>query len=309
MKLSMCKPLAAALLGATLTVAASAAVITKNSGLTTPMIGDFGPQFAGHPTKVGYGTFADNHMFIETFRLECGQGVGVTSATLKLTLKRGGGLSSNDSVSTWTNPTTYTYLYGGTAPAIWGTPAVDPLGSATKTLTSNVTAQVHAMSSPRLSFAVQDDTSVLSASLEYTCAPKKKGLPFGLYPQNTVTGMATAACQGTPGPDCNPYEGDTLCTEQRPLLCMKALGLSAPPGGSDHWSGNVIATTEPMLPAATLSAANNACSTRFGGGWTVAEFHVGGGWKFGAYGDYGNHGVRAWVDVNNQANGNCWTRP
>lgn len=289
MKFSWHKPVAAALFGASFAMAASAVVITKNSGSTTPQLSDFSAAFTGHPTKVGYGVFPDNHMFLETFKLECKE---VSSATYRITVRRGGGGSANDSLSVW---------HGGTASylknPIWGG---EPAGT-TITLTGPVTGLTD-----HFSFAVQDDTSVMSASLEYTCV--KRGLTFGTYPQNAVTGMATVACQGTPGPDCNPYQGDQLCTVPRPMLCMKSSGLSAPPGGSDHWSGNVIATTEAMLPPATLTAANNACSTRFGGGWVVAEFHAGGGWKFGAYGDVGDKSTRSWVDVKDQANGTCWNR-
>ncbi len=305
MKLSLCKPLVAALLGTSLTFTASAATITKSSGPTTPLVSDFSANFAGHPTKVGYGVVPDNTMFIETFNLDCGKDVKVSAANLSITVRRGGAGSANDSITAFANGSQNgAYL----SSPIW---LSEPQG-ATKTMSFNVATQIN-VTPNRFSFAVQDDTSVLSARLEYTCAPRKKGLTFGLYPQNTVTGMATPACQGSPGaanppgPDCNPYEGDTYCTEQRPLLCMKSAGLSAPPGGAGNWSGNVIATTAPMLPPTTLTGANSACAA-FGPGWTVAEFHAGGGWKFGAYGDYGNHGIRAWVDVNDQANGTCWTR-
>jgi hypothetical protein len=324
--------LAATLLSIVCASAASAVTVSKNSGPTTPTLSDFSTAFANHPNKAGYNNTTPDRMFVETFRATCPQGQKVTSANFSITVRKltqGANRGDNDALAFWDgppNPVFNTYLWAAT----------DAPGT-TKTLNYNIGALPPAgggvISSPGnglgllsdfdFSFSVQDDTSVLSATLDYKCEGGgtgdggKKGLTFGLYPHHAVSGVATAACQGQPGPDCNPYQGDQACTTALPVLCMKPSSLANPASNTtdpQHWSGNVIATTPAVSPAAMSwslkSQVNAYCAAQFGAGWVVADFHAGQnqGWKFGAYGNVGDAGKRSWVNIRDQANGNCWNQ-
>jgi len=144
----------------------------------------------------------------------------------------------------------------------------------------------------------------------------RKGMTWGKYGNSDpVSGVLRVGCHpnGNSGIICNPYQGDTACGEQLPMLCRKSLSLSKPASyvGSD-WSGNVIATTPPVSPSATglntRADANAYCAAQFGNdpNWKVASFHDGGGWRFSAYGNAGIQNDRFWVDIIDQPNGNCW---
>lgn len=323
--------LALTLIASGIAINVDAANVSKNSGATTPTLSDFSTAFAGHPNKTGYNNTAADRMFLETFQTPCAQGQKVTSARFSITVRKltqGANRGDNDALAFWDNQNALFNTY------LWA--AVDAPGT-TKTLNYDV-ANLPPMnpvtgiiSSPGngmsllgdfdFSFSVQDDTSVLSASLEYACSSPsgggdKKGMTWGVYPAHPVTGTATVACQGTPGPDCNAYTGDQACSIALPVLCMKPSGLPNPlPNTVDpqHWSGNVIATTPTVVPAtkplSTLAQVNAYCSAEFGPGWVVADFHAGTGWKFGAYGNVGQPGKsRFWVNIKDQANANCWTQ-
>lgn len=161
-------------------------------------------------------------------------------------------------------------------------------------------------------------------------AAVKKGMTWGVYPHDPVTGTANVSCQGapaSPNPNqgaCEPYVGDTPGTHKLPVLCFKPLSApypvpNVPPNSvAAYWSGGVIATTPAVSPIAMgwlnqPSAVVSAyCASQFGPGWEVAEFHMGqnNGWKFGAYGNVGRPGQqRFWVHINNQPNGNVWKSP
>jgi hypothetical protein len=312
---------------------ADAAVVQKTSGATTPTLSDFNSNFSNHPNKVGYNHGGTDGMFIETFRAPCEKGQVVTKAvfTIKVQkLSQGRDRGDNDALAFWDNGTPQFNTY------LWS--AADPVG-AVKTLSFNIANLAPApgvINSPPgnngmgllsdfdFSFSVQDDTSVLEATLDYSCgAPEKKGLTWGLYPADNVTGTATVSCMGAPGPACNPIAGDTPGTAMLPVLCFKALNLPYPAqhqtasasSDASYWSGGLIATTAPVSPVAqnwvgTGKAPVDAyCVAQFGPGWEVAEHHMGQGkgWKFGAYGNVGKPATqRFWVHINNQPNGNVW---
>ena len=165
------------------------------------------------------------------------------------------------------------------------------------------------------------------AKMAQSQAAVKKGMTWGVYPSNPITGTAYVSCQGAPNSpnpnhgDCEPYVGDTPGNTKLPVLCFKALGLPSPVANvnpaSDpaYWSGGVIATTPAVSPIAMLwqgkphTVVNAYCAAQFGPGWEVAEFHMGQnkGWKLGAYGNVGKPGQqRFWVHINDQPNGNVW---
>ncbi len=126
--------------------------------------------------------------------------------------------------------------------------------------------------------------------------------------------------------NCNPYVGDTLCTEARQLLCIKVDGSAAcgsnPINPSYEWTGGTFALT-PMVygtQLTSLNAANNICASIFGAGYRMAEHHDGGGWSAWGKGliaplttpsstyprsDIPNSPNRFWVHIDNQP-GNCW---
>ena len=129
---------------------------------------------------------------------------------------------------------------------------------------------------------------------------------------------------------CDPYFGDTLCTEERPILCIKkdlsltnACQASEPAQFNDGWAAGTIALTAPVLGTDLTSAsvADQICAAQFGAGYVMASHHDGnGGWSWRAKGTIGsfctlssthpsfgtpNQSNRFWVKISNQP-GNCW---
>ena len=163
-----------------------------------------------------------------------------------------------------------------------------------------------------------------SAYAQTTAAPPppasvKKGLTWGVYPADPITGTATVSCQGAAGGGqtvCNAYQGDYPGTQSLPVLCFHALNMPNPvpnTAAPTYWSGGVIATTPSVSPTAMgwqhRSQVDSYCAKQFGKGWVVAEHHMGGnhGWKFSAYGNVGQPGrSRFWVNINDQANATLW---
>ena len=59
---------------------------------------------------------------------------------------------------------------------------------------------------------------------------------------NSVTGTITVGCDSTAPDKCNPYQGDTACTEARPVLCIYKPPFQVPTGVDNsnqynRWSG------------------------------------------------------------------------
>jgi hypothetical protein len=151
------------------------------------------------------------------------------------------------------------------------------------------------------------------------CSQSRKGMTWVHTLSNAQYGTITVGC-GPAGPNrCDAAKGDTLCTQQLPVLCIykpkpafqKPVGLPEP-DWNNRWSGGVVATTKPVAGDTFKdSAAVNAyCKDAFGEGWRVAEFHDGWGWNFQAYGGTVSAptvpSTRFWVYINDQPNGNCW---
>lgn len=149
-------------------------------------------------------------------------------------------------------------------------------------------------------------------------ASKKMGMTWGIRTPlpESVNGVAHVGCNDKDGVKCDPYKGDTLCTEPRPILCLNPMRLQKPQNLTesrwDKWSGGIIGTTNPMPAPSTLAQANSECVKEFGPGWRVAEHHDAypgsSGWVFSAYGNVGTKSKRYWTDIRNQPNGICWTR-
>jgi hypothetical protein len=132
--------------------------------------------------------------------------------------------------------------------------------------------------------------------------------------------------------DCDGYQGDTLCTEERPILCLledgseNACEATEPAIFNDGWAGGTIALTTNIrgIELTSQAVADTICADTFGPGYRMAEFHDGGGgWSYRANGSldgfntsstpssthprFGNpnQGGRFWVWINDQQ-ANCW---
>lgn len=150
----------------------------------------------------------------------------------------------------------------------------------------------------------------------------RKGMTWRKTEVDAVTGVVDVGCGQN---ECNPYQGDTMCTTALPVLCKKELNLAKPasvtiPNKYHKWSGNIVGTTQPVAPANPnafnnakldkLGAVNAFCAAEFGSGWEAASFHDGWAWYFKAYGNIGTNAEngRFWVNIKDQANGNCWSQ-
>lgn len=131
------------------------------------------------------------------------------------------------------------------------------------------------------------------------------GMTWGKVAHNSSLGTDKVGCL-----TCDPYQGDTSCTVALPVLCIRTDGSPNPGISLDYyngWVGGHIATTRPIggEDLTSLSRANQFCSSYFGSGWRMAEFHDGnGGWNWNAYGNVRSD-TRYWVYIDDQA-GNCW---
>jgi hypothetical protein len=176
----------------------------------------------------------------------------------------------------------------------------------------------------------------------------RRGLTWAKVAHDSSLGIDRVHCYGSPalpkdqgGPGCNPYEGDTHCSQALPVLCLKEEGSSRPPYAmtcSAHampgefycgWAGGRIELTSPVVgfELASSTTADALCVASFGPGWRMAEHHDGkyvmgmgerahhgdtwpakalatGGWGLFAYGKIAG-GSRFWVRINDQP-GNCW---
>lgn len=178
----------------------------------------------------------------------------------------------------------------------------------------------------------------------------KKGLTWGLVSHSDVFGIDRVGCYGKPhvdgssdGPACDPYQGDTSCAVELPILCLKTEGLPRPnyavPGKGhampveyyNGWTGGHIKLTQPVRGdvLTSVEGANKRCEEEFGSGYRMAEHHDGmyvegmdeknyygatwpavsrlmrGGWHWYAYGNITGD-KRFWVHINDQPRGNCW---
>jgi hypothetical protein len=143
------------------------------------------------------------------------------------------------------------------------------------------------------------------------CTPEPKGMTWTLRRSHPSTGTVLVGC----GQVCDAAQGDTPCSTELPILCIRKSGPGFPlplPAGVDdsnrysRWSGGIVATTAPTLPPKTLAEANDRCAQDFGPGWRVAEHHDGWGWAFQAYGGVGDASSRLWVHINDRPNALCW---
>jgi hypothetical protein len=108
-----------------------------------------------------------------------------------------------------------------------------------------------------------------------------KGLTFLKESHSVEFGIDRVGCRDWSDPtgvDCNPYSGDTLCNQLRPVLCVKIDNTPRPPYlvlGSGAampayfyagWNRGHIATTLPAQGSQFLNRAgvDAFCATAFG---------------------------------------------
>jgi hypothetical protein len=147
------------------------------------------------------------------------------------------------------------------------------------------------------------------------------GMTWKKGPHNNQLGVDRVGCSS-----CDPYKGETKCSEKRPVLCLKqdaapipgvpivaCNGCAMPDPYYNGWAKGHIGLTLPVRgdQLAGVADANDVCKFQFGPGYRMAEFHDGeittggnGAWNFYAYGNI-NNSSRFWVYINDQPS-NCW---
>jgi hypothetical protein len=198
---------------------ADAATITRDTNTgSTPNAVDFSPSYNNHPSQVSYRhntaiNVGEDTMFRETIPIVCerGQrvaGVGMTVRLMKLS--KGGSKGDNDTLNFWVNgQNKYEFNIG--AAATVGSPvvisftlgALPPIGSGPNTFTAvsttlpgnppSLIADIRA--TQRVSFAVQDDTNINFATVDYTCENDPNAPPPSPFAVN---------------PCCPPWNGALL---------------------------------------------------------------------------------------------------
>jgi hypothetical protein len=137
--------------------------------------------------------------------------------------------------------------------------------------------------------------------------PDRFGLTFGWAAPSTPDRLL-ASCHGQPQGlarphqgSCNPYQGDTSCRTELPVLCARDAQ-----GGDGYALGTSRAVAGFLLTGRDDGDAR--CRADFGNGWRMASFHDGGGWRVEAsrlVGTAVDSQRRAWVAIGDQR-GNCW---
>ena len=144
------------------------------------------------------------------------------------------------------------------------------------------------------------------------------GLTWFQLKEPAPDGTVQVACGDATGA-CDPYQGDTPCTEARPVLCVHTTG-SAAPGTPSVWFAGETNITAPVQGCVltSIAAADAICSDAFGPEWRMAEWHDGaqgdtgsadviGSWTFSAFGSWTSTD-RLWIAINDQP-ANCFPLP
>ncbi|HXU31227.1 MAG TPA: flagellar hook-length control protein [Thermoanaerobaculia bacterium] len=142
-------------------------------------------------------------------------------------------------------------------------------------------------------------------ALAVPAAAQRSGLTWGKGSHNATYSVDTVGCGS-----CDPYVGDTLCNQSLPILCIRQ-DASPNPGVAtsfyNGWAAGHIHLTPPQVGTSlgSLANADAICTSYFGPGYRMAEFHDGsGGWAWQAYGNV-NAAFRFWLYINDQP-ANCW---
>jgi len=110
-------------------------------------------------------------------------------------------------------------------------------------------------------------------------------------------------------PECDAYQGETVCSARLPVLCLKQDGSPSPVPTDFYngWAKGNIALSRAVRGDSFKSRAeaDAFCRAEFGQGYRVGEHHDGGGgWGWQAYGNIDDT-TRFWVTVDGQPS-SCW---
>lgn len=142
---------------------------------------------------------------------------------------------------------------------------------------------------------------------KFTCC-QKKGVTWALYKHECKFHIDNVGCWGSPAAPtanggCDAYNGDTDCSERKPILCLNKQWINRPPYAVDcsshamqsefycGWSGAFMKLTPPVQGCMITSEkmADQICRYYFGCGWQMAAHHD--GWWLDGMSDtnlYGN---------------------
>jgi len=141
---------------------------------------------------------------------------------------------------------------------------------------------------------------------QVTCSGN--GMTWELMATDAALGIDRVGCGGI----CEPYSGDTPCTEFLPIVCLEPLSLANPGITTDYyegWAGGNVAISSPVQGCSltSLAVADAICAAQFGAGWRMGEHHDGGGgWSWWAYGNINAWPPEHfWAYIDDQP-ANCW---
>lgn len=135
------------------------------------------------------------------------------------------------------------------------------------------------------------------------------GLTWAIRFQDTKQRVVSVGCHAS-NHRCDPYQGNALCTDKLPVLCINKQDNTASNGQLKNWSNGIVAITPAVSPTKegwrSVESANLHCESNFGKGWRMAEHHDGGHWYFSAMTEQPISANEFWVHINDQPLGNCW---
>lgn len=168
---------------------------------------------------------------------------------------------------------------------------------------------------------ISDDMSVdfMGAALCLEPQPRR-GVTLNLTSNTTVepagTVIFTPAADSPGETQGDPFSGDTLCSQARPLLCFLDRGEPVPDidpvlleRAGEIWSGGEVRATDPVAgdQFETLADARAMCAEAFGADWRVATFHDGNhAGLIHAFGEMEDPHPPVWVDIRGQPHATCW---
>ena len=179
----------------------------------------------------------------------------------------------------------------------------------------------------RIDILVSDDTAVDFVGLVFCTEPQQpRGVTFAevsWIARQTDDFQVVSCSPGIREKSCNPFYGDTLCSEEHPLGCYRDTARPAPTEKAAAtlnslaydrvlrtWGGGDLEFTEPVRGDSftTLDDAVALCRARFGADWRVLDFHDGGHRHVATYPSESKLLGRFWVDIRDQPKGTCWSR-
>jgi hypothetical protein len=166
---------------------------------------------------------------------------------------------------------------------------------------------------------IGNDTAVDFAALGLCAEPTSaRGVTFTEFAGKPLgEDISFLACnEDVASPLCDPYGGDTICTQALPIACYlpgerpMPASLAVSGRASKSYVGGEIRLSPAVAGSqfGTVEAASIFCAARFGNGWRVLSYHEGGGGAVASRSTIPSR-ARAWVHIRDQPRANCWDRP